>query len=222
MCGRVKLPDDVSELRQELAIRWDKLGEYRPRYNVAPTALVPVVTSAKGARTLEWMRWGLIPSWAKDAKIASRTFNARADGVAVKPSFRGAWRAGRRCLIATGGFYEWRKSDKQPFCVAMGNKGPMMMAGLWEEWRPPEGERVRSSTIITTEANPVLAAIHDRMPVIIGPEDWALWLGEAPCADPAALMKPFPAERLALWPVAKRVGNVANEGPELAEPIGAA
>ncbi len=222
MCGRVKLADDVTELRQELAIKWDKLGDYRPRYNVAPTTPVPVVTSARAERTLEWMRWGLIPAWAKDAKISYSTFNARADSVATKPSFRGAWKAHRRCLVATAGFYEWRKSDKQPFCVALGNKGPMLMAGLWEEWKPPEGEKVRSCTIITTEANPLMAAIHDRMPVIIGPEDWAAWLGEQPIADPAALLRPFPAERLTLWPVDKRIGNVQNQGRELAEPIRAA
>lgn len=173
MCGRAKLPEDVSLTKEILGIDWDELGAYRPRYNVAPTTPVPVVTSSGGKRTLQWMRWGLIPAWAKDEGFGSRTFNARAESVATKPSFRGAWKAGRRCLVVTDGFYEWRKSDKQPFCVTLGNRQPMMLAGLWEEWKPRSGEPIRSCTVITTEANALLAEIHDRMPVIVGSEDWA-------------------------------------------------
>src|ERR1017187_9800898 len=101
MCGRVRLPDDVTELRQELRIKWDRLGDYKPRYNVAPTTQIPVVTSAQGERTLEWMRWGLIPAWAKDEKNLYSTFNARADTVATKPAFHGAWKTGRRCLVVS-------------------------------------------------------------------------------------------------------------------------
>src|ERR1017187_10449903 len=129
MCGRVKLPDDVTEFRQELRIKWDKLGDYQPRYNVAPTTQIPVVTSANGERTLESMRWGLIPSWAKDDTNLYSTFNARADTIATKLAFRGAWKARRRCLVVTGGFYEWRKTDKQPFRVSLGKRQLMLMAG---------------------------------------------------------------------------------------------
>jgi putative SOS response-associated peptidase YedK len=219
MCGRVKTPDEVTELKLDMRIKWDKLGVFEPRYNVAPTTMIPVVTSANGERTLEMMRWGLIPAWAKDEKNLYSTFNARADSVATKPAFRSAWKAERRCLIVTGGFYEWRKTDKQPFCIALGNKQPMCMAGLWEEWKPKDAEPVRSCTIITTEANALLAEIHDRMPVIIGPEDWPEWLGEEELPNPAALLKPFPAERMTLWPVGRSVGSVKNEGRELGEPI---
>lgn len=219
MCGRVKLPEDVSLTKEILRIKWDRLSEYVPRYNVAPTTMVPVVTSANGERTLERMRWGLIPAWARDEKNLYSTFNARADTVETKPAFRDAWKAGRRCLVVTDGFYEWRKTDKQPFCIALGNKQPMMMAGLWERWKPREGEPVRSCTIITTNANALLADIHDRMPVIIGQEDWAAWLGEDPHSDPAALLKPFPPERMIMWPVSKRVGNVKNEDAALVEPL---
>lgn len=218
MCGRVKLPEDVSLTKGILKIRWDLFLDYKPRYNVAPTTIVPVVTSANGERTLEPMRWGLIPSWSRDEKNLYSTFNARADSVATKPAFRGAWKAGRRCLVVTDGFYEWRKKDKQPFCIALGNKQPMLMAGLWEEWKPKGGETIRSCTIITTEANAVIAEMHDRMPVIIGAEDWAAWLGEDPLSDPAALLKPFPAARMTMWPVDKRVGNVKNQSADLAEP----
>lgn len=218
MCGRAKLPDDMSELKQDLAIRWDKLGDYRPRYNVAPTTPVPVITSAGGERTLDWMRWGLIPSWAKDEKIGYATFNARADTVATKPAFRGAWRAKRRCLVVTGGFYEWRKSDKQPFMIVLGNRQPMLLAGLWDQWHPKDGTLVKSCTIITTDANSLIAPLHNRMPVIIGAENVAGWLAEEPITNPSALLTPFPPERLAMWPVDRRVGNVKNEGPQLAEP----
>jgi len=219
MCGRVKLPNEVSETKEILKIQWDLFKDYEPRYNGAPTTAVPVVTSANGERTLRPMRWGLIPSWAKDAKTIHATFNARSETVATKPVFRGAWKAGRRCLVVTDGFYEWRKSDKQPFCIALGNKQPMFMAGLWEEWKPKDAEAVLSCTIITTDANALMGEIHDRMPVVIGPEDWAAWLGEEAIADLATLLKPFPAERMTMWPVDKRVGNVKNEGAELAEQI---
>ncbi len=219
MCGRVKLPEDVSLTKEILRIQWDRLGDYRPRYNVAPTTQIPVVTSRAGERTLEWMRWGLVPSWAKDENNLYSTFNARADTLASKPAFRGAWQAGRRCLVVTDGFYEWRKKDKQPFLIALGNKQPMLMAGLWEEWKRKDGAALRSCTIVTTDANTLMGEVHDRMPVIIGPEDWASWLGEETLPDPAALLKPFAAERMTMWPVDKRIGNVKNEGPALAAPI---
>jgi len=219
MCGRAKLPEDVSLTKEILKVKWDRLGEWRPRWNLAPTDMAPVVTSSNGERTIEWMRWGLVPYWAKDVKIGYSTFNAKAETVAEKPAFRGAWRAGRRCLVVTDGFYEWRKSDKQPFCIALGNKSPMMMAGLWESWKPKDGEPVRSCTIITTGANTLIAPLHDRMPVILGAEDWPAWLGEEAGVDPASLLKPFPSERLTMWPVDKRIGNVKNESAELGEPI---
>ena len=106
MCGRASLPNDVSELKQDLRIEWDKLGDYKPHWNAAPTTDLPVVTSSEIGRTLELMRWGLIPSWAKDMKIARTTFNARAEGIDTKPAFRGAWKAGRRCLVVADGYYE--------------------------------------------------------------------------------------------------------------------
>jgi putative SOS response-associated peptidase YedK len=129
---------------------------------------------------------GLIPSWAKDPKVGFSSFNARADGVDTKPAFKGAWAKGRRCLIVTAGFYEWKKLDpkgkeKQPYAVSLGNRGPMLMAGLWEPWKSPMGW-IRSCTIITTDANTLLAEVHDRMPAIIGPDDYAPWLGEEPAA----------------------------------------
>lgn len=219
MCGRVKLPEDVTALKEELHIQWDNLADYAPCWNVAPTTPVPVVSNRAGARSLEWMRWGLIPSWASDERNLFTTFDAHADSVATKPTFREAWKAGRRCLVVTGGFYEWRKTDKQPFCIALADQRPMLMAGLWEEANAKLGQTMRSCTIITTEANEAFRAMHDRMPVIIGPADYAAWLGEDPGIDPSALLKSFPAERLTWWPVDKRIADVKHQGKELAEPL---
>ncbi len=196
----------------------DLLLDYVPRYNIPPTAPVPVVTSSDGERRLSLMRWGLIAAWAKDAKLDYATFNARADSVAIKPAFRSAWKAGRRCLVIADGWFEWRKSDKQPYFIMLGNRQPMTFAGLWQEWQPPVGQPLRSCTIITTEAYELVGEVHDRMPVIIGTENWAAWLGEEPC-DPAALLKPFPPERMTLWPVSKRVGSVKNNDPALTDRV---
>jgi putative SOS response-associated peptidase YedK len=152
-------------------------------------------------------------------KSSFSTFNARADTVATKPVYRNAWQRGHRCLVIADGFYEWLKPDKQPFFVSLGNKQPMTFAGLWEQWKPKVGDPVRSCTIITTDANDLVRDIHDRMPVIIGPEDWAKWLGEETLSDPAALLRPFPPERMIMWPVDRRVGNVKNQDTGLAEQL---
>lgn len=221
MCGRVRLAADHSEIKIDLGLAEILRDHYEPRWNVPPTSSLPVVTSVNGVRRLEPMRWGLIPAWAKDNKMAFATFNARADGIDTKPAFRGAWKAGRRCLIVIDGFYEWRKADKQPFSVSLGNRAPMLLAGLWEDWRAPTGEKIRSCTIITTDADALLAQIHDRMPVIVAPDDWPKWLGEEPASadELKALLRPFPAERLVMWPVDRKVGNVRNESADLAEAI---
>lgn len=221
MCGRVRLASDHSEIKIDLGLAEILRDHYKPRWNVPPTSTIPVIVSADGMRRLEPMRWGLIPAWAKDTKMAFSTFNARADGVDTKPAFRGAWKAGRRCLIVIDGFYEWRKSDKQPFFVSLGNRAPMPLAGLWEDWRAPTGEKVRSCTIITTDANSLLGQVHDRMPVIISPDNWPTWLGEKPANNDElkSLLRPYPPERLVLWPVDRKVGNVRNESAELADAI---
>ena len=222
MCGRASLPNDVSELKQDLRIEWDRLGDYRPRWNAAPTSELPVVTSSPDrGRTLELMRWGLIPSWVKDGKIARTTFNARAEGIDRKPAFRNAWQAGRRCIVVADGYYEWRQKDKQPFALALGNRGVMTFAGLWDLWRAPDGATIKSFTIITTRANALAAPIHDRMPVILPPDCWTQWLGEieTPPAQLKAMLKPFSSERMTMWPVDRGVGNVRNDSPDLFEPI---
>ena len=131
MCGQAKLPDDVSEIKLDMKIDFDQIGDYQPRWNAAPTSKLPVVVSTAGSRILTLMRWGLIPSWAKDPKIGYLTFNARAETLTTRAAFRSAWQAGRRCLALADGYYEWRDTDKQPFAIALANRGPMTLGGLW-------------------------------------------------------------------------------------------
>jgi putative SOS response-associated peptidase YedK len=221
MCGRAKLPDDVSEIKLDLKIDWDEIADYRPNWNAAPTSKLPVVVSSGGMRKLTLMRWGLVPFWAKDIKIGSSTFNARADGIDTRPAFRAAWKEGRRCLVIADGYYEWRDADKQPFAVALGNRGPMTFAGLWDRWQMPDGNTLKSFTIITTQANDVLVPLHGRMPVLLAPGRWAQWLGEMPAtdADLKAMLKPYPGEAMTFWPVDRRVGNVRNNSPDLFTPL---
>lgn len=223
MCGRAKLPDDVSEIKLDLKIDWDEIGDYQPRWNAAPTTKLPVVVADRRGRTLTLMRWGLVPSWATDIKIGYSTFNARAEGLPGRPAFRDAWRAGRRCLVIADGYYEWRDHDRQPFAVALGNRGPMTFAGLWESWRAPSGETIKSFAIITTAANDLLRPLHARMPVLLEPHHWPTWLGEAPTAQAEliAMLKPYPAAAMTYCPVDRRVGNVRNDDPDLFEPLAA-
>jgi putative SOS response-associated peptidase YedK len=161
---------------------------------------------------------GLIPYWAKDIKIGFSTINARAEEIDIKPAFREAF-CQRRCLVPLDSFYEWAKTPtgKQPYAIALKDGGLMAMAGLWVTWRSPEGERIRSFTIATTTPNELCAKLHNRMPVVLKPEAWPMWLGEEP-ADPAhlkALLAPYPSEDMICWPVSARVGNVRNNDPSL-------
>lgn len=229
MCGRAFLFSDVGEIISIFGIpSAGSTPNFAATWNAAPTQDLPVVRydAAARHRSLEVMRWGLVPFWAKDVKIGYSTFNAKAEGIDGKPAFREPFRR-RRCLVPVNGFYEWKKagSRRQPYAVARADRTLLAMAGLWDEWRSPQeqmaGDRVRSFTIITTAANALLAPLHERMPVILDPADWPLWLGEA-AAEPArlkALLRPCPPERLALWPVPPRVGNVRNNDPALVEPV---
>ena len=223
MCGRVRLPNDYSEIK--IRLRFDATApapNLAPSWNTPPTGDMLVAThSADGRRISEVMRWGLIPRWAKDIKAGYSTFNARADSVAEKPAFRDAWKRGQRCLVVTDGFYEWRKKDRQPFAIAMADGDLMVMAGLWDEWVSPAGERIKSCTVITCEPNGVVGMLHDRMPVILEEKDWPQWFGEQPATEQElkALLVPCGDERLRIWPVHKRVGNVRNNSRDLAEPV---
>ncbi len=219
MCGRFSERFTWQELVELYRLTFGFQPEdWQPKFNIAPTTLIPVIRFMGEVRVMHLMRWGLVPSWAKEiGKFA--TFNARADSCESKPTYRGAWKAGRRCIVPASSFFEWRKSDKQPFAIGMANRGPMAFAGLWEDVTSRAGQSVPSCTIITTGGNSLMAPIHDRMPAVLGEEDWAAWLGEAPATEEQlrAMLRPFPAERMAAWPVSKDVGNVRNQGNSIIE-----
>jgi putative SOS response-associated peptidase YedK len=218
MCGRARLSSDVSDIKRVFGIPPDRpLSNVPPSWNVAPTASLPVIRfdAEPGQRSLDVMRWGLIPHWAKDIKIGYSTFNARAEEIDTRPTFREAFRQ-RRCLVPLDNFYEWKKTPtgKQPYAIGLAGGRLMAMAGLWETWRSPEGERIRSFTIATTKPNALCAELHNRMPVVLQPDAWPIWLGEEP-ADPKnlkALLASYPGDDMICWPVGARVGNV-RESP---------
>ena len=220
MCGRFNLITDALafidffELSNSLALS--------PRYNIAPSQNIAAVRRVGDHREASLLHWGLIPHWAKDRKIAYKTINARAETVAEKPAFRSAFRY-RRCLIPASGFFEWKLigGSKQPYNITLKSGGLMAFAGLWESWTSHAGERIDSCTIIVTEANVTVRPVHDRMPVILDPANYGIWL------DPALqspellqpLLKPFPAALTLVQPVDRSVGNPANDGPICVAPL---
>jgi putative SOS response-associated peptidase YedK len=227
MCGRARLSTDFSQIRIAFRIPPERpTPNFAPTWNLAPTDPIPIVRRDRddGQRQLEVVRWGLIPYWAKDIKIGYSTINARCEDIETKPAFREAFKR-RRCLVALDGFYEWNKlggKDKQPYTIALKGGGLMAMAGLWETWRSPAGETVRSATIVTCAPNALVAELHDRMPVILPPSAWPTWLGEESVDRPETLkmlLAPYPADEMVIWPVDKRVGNVRNNDPALIEPV---
>ena len=224
MCGRFTAKLTWQQLHDlyEIAVpepRQDDL-DLKPRYNIAPSQTVPVVRlNPAGRRELALLRWGLIPSWSKDPKIAYRTINARAETIATAPAFRAAFKK-RRCLVPASGFYEWKKLDdgKQPYYIGMRDGAPFAFAGLWERWDKGESP-IETFTIITGEPNSLLAEIHNRMPAILDPNDYDAWLSAADTAIPQALLQPFPAQLMTAHPVSKRVNTPKNDDAALIEPV---
>ena len=195
-----------------------------PRYNIAPTQEIAAVRlEDDGKRHLRQLRWGLVPSWAKDLSIGARMINARAETLAEKPSFRSAFKA-QRCLILADGFYEWRaegKGPKQPYRITLADGGAFAFAGLWERWREKESEQtVESCTIVTTVANDALKDIHHRMPVILPPQDHGAWLDlTLPKDEALALLKPYADDQVAFHAISTQVNKVANDDPSIIEPV---
>ena len=222
MCGRFTITLAADEVHEQL-----ELGElppdWRPRYNVAPSQPVAAVTDPQ-SRQVEWLRWGLIPFWAKDMAIGNRLINARSETVTEKPSFRQAF-AQRRCLILADGFFEWQRSKEKkspsvPYHFHRKDRGVFAFAGLWERWRSPEGEELRSCTILTTSANGVVAPVHDRMPVILSGADLWAWLNPAKPEAHQALLKPYPEDWMEAYPVSRVVNNPGQDVPECVLPVG--
>jgi len=234
MCGRVRLSFDVSEIKLVFSIPPHRpTPNFAPSWNVAPTDSLPVVgfDARAGEHSLDVLRWGLVPFWAKDLKVGFANINAKAEGIENRPAFREAFQR-RRCLVPVDNFYEWKKTatGKQPYAIALADRGLMALAGLWENWRSPgenwrspAGEWVRSFAVVTCPPNELRAELHNRMPVVLGPETWPVWLGEEP-ADARqlkAMLAPYPSEEMTCWPVSPRVGNVKNNDPSLIEAISA-
>ncbi len=215
------MPTIYSEGYSAIWEMWAELT-HAPRYNIAPTQMALAVTNGSERRG-SYMRWGLIPSWAKSASVGSRMINARAEMVAERPSFRTALQR-RRCLVLADGFYEWKGkgSGKRPMRIVMASGEPFAFAGLWDAWRDPKGEVLRSCTIITTSANELLSPIHDRMPVILPRELESLWL-DHDIRDYAALggiLTPYITDEMEAYEVSSLVNSPANNGPEMVVPVG--
>ena len=223
MCGRYSLIADIGELQERFGFDGSELT-HAPRYNIAPTQMALAVTNGSGRRG-SYMWWGLIPSWAKSASVGNRMINARAETLAERPSFRTALQR-RQCLVLADGFYEWERkgSRKMPMRIVMASGEPFAFAGLWDAWRDPKGEVVRSCAIITTSANELLSPIHNRMPVILPRELESLWL-DHDIQDYAALggiLTPYPTRAMEAYEVSSLVNSPANDGPEVVVPVGQA
>ena len=223
MCGRYALtatPEEVQALFGYLD------GEdFPPRYNIAPTQPVAIVRLDRGTRRFALVRWGLVPSWVKDPKAFALLFNARAESAAEKPAFRAAMRY-RRCLFPASGFYEWRRGPgktKQPYCVQPRGGGLVAFPGLWETWSDRDGGEIDTACILTTDANVLVAPIHDRMPVVIAPTDFERWLDarEYPPEAVADLLRPAPQDLFEAIPVGSRVNTAENDDPAVQEPVAA-
>lgn len=216
MCGRFTLSQPQDAIAS--AFNLPEIPSLEPRYNIAPTQLIPAIllSPERSQKQLKMLRWGLIPAWAKDPAIGAKLINARSETVSEKPSFKSAFKQ-RRCLIVADGFYEWQRQDgkKQPYYFRLESKQALAFAGLWENWRSPDGQAITSCTILTTEANDLLRPIHDRMPVILAPKDYDLWLApEVQSEKIQPLLHPYPANLMHSYAVSTKVNNPRNNTPE--------
>lgn len=217
MCGRFSLTTDEQQLNEFFNLAGGK-SPYVPRYNGAPSQQLAVITDQQPGH-LQYFRWGLIPYWSKEVPRSMTLINARAEGITIKPIFRQVFQS-KRCLVPADGFYEWvRRGKKVPYRITLANETPFAMAGLWDIWKGENNEEIGSFTIITTNANELMAPIHDRMPVILSEEAAKLWLGPSESGILQSLLKPFPSDKMKAFRVSEQVNSVKNEGPELLEPV---
>ncbi len=229
MCGRFTNRFTWKQLHRLMGLTTPPPEQdFASRYNIAPTQTAPVVRAddrGGGARALAMLRWGLVPSWAKEIKIGASMINARAEGIEAKPAFRTALRR-RRCIVPVSGFYEWKRladgKSKQPYYIrSSSDDEPLAFAGLWERWQPPDADAVETFTIITTAPNQMMSGLHDRMPVILAPEDFDRWLD--PTNQDAAgllpLLKPAPDDAMVYYPVSTLVNSPKNDDPGCIQPL---
>ncbi|MEK4510436.1 SOS response-associated peptidase [Paenibacillus anaericanus] len=222
MCGRYTITVTIEQLMIRYMTDDVAMAQYGPRYNVAPMQYIPAVINTSSGNRIGQLRWGLVPSRAKDDKHASKLINARAETLLEKPSFKKLIST-RRCIIPADGFYEWKKQDdgKQPMRIVMSDRSIFSMAGLYDIWVDAEGKKTSTCTIITTTPNRLMEDIYDRMPVILRPEDEADWLGRNnnDVQSLLALLKPYDASKMSAYPVSSAVGNVRNDSKELIEQL---
>jgi putative SOS response-associated peptidase YedK len=221
MCGRFALSMTPADLARVFGTR-NAVPNFAPTWNLPPSQLAPVVrhNPKAGERHLDLLRWGLIPHFERDPAHARMLNNARAETVAKLPSFRGAF-VSRRCIVPADAFYEWKRDGKlkQPFAIARADGAPLAFGGIWESWTDPiNGDIIRTFAIITTDANATMASIHNRMPLVLEPADWPVWLGEEEGA-PKVLLRPAADTVLRAWPVGTDVNSVRNNGPDLLRPM---
>jgi putative SOS response-associated peptidase YedK len=223
MCGRYRL----SRRKQIIEEHFDTSSgekDWSPRYNIAPTQPIPVIRQnpKEPIRELSLMRWGLIPSWSKDSSVAASMINARAETAATKPAFRDALKS-RRCLIPADAFYEWRRTGKtrQPYCFEVNDGELFAFAGVWDRWKDPSGQWIKSCSILTTTPNAVTSAVHDRMPVILDPDAYELWLdpGMQNVEAVSEILRPYDARQMRCYPVSKRINSVVNDDAECSRPV---
>jgi putative SOS response-associated peptidase YedK len=218
MCGRFAQRSDPKRLAKEFNVA--EVPELEPRYNIAPTQDILNIRQTEDEREAVFLKWGLVPSWAKDITIGAKLINARSETITEKPSFREAFKK-RRCIIPANGFYEWQRTGgrKQPFFFQMKDERPFGFAGLWEKWQGIGGQVIESCTILTTEANEVLRPVHDRMPVILHSGDYELWLNEDVRKGEMLkeLLRPYPAEEMTSHPVSTAINSPSNQGATLIE-----
>lgn len=220
MCGRFTQTCSGEAIAQSFDLK--TAPDPQPKYNIAPSQPVAAIAQPKDNREYRIFQWGLVPSWAKDPSIGNRMINARAETVAEKPSFRAAFKR-RRCLILADGFYEWQRAgkQKQPYYIQLKEQAPFGFAGLWEPWESGDGSYLETCTILTTEPNELMQSIHNRMPVIVHPQDYDTWL------DPElqggrnlqAVLRPYETDDMHLYPVSTTVNNPRHETPECVEPL---
>jgi putative SOS response-associated peptidase YedK len=221
MCGRYVITSSPEAIRA--LFRYPEQPDFPHRYNVAPTQPVPIVRISERARAFALVRWGLIPGWVKDPRDFSLLINARGETIGEKPAFRNAMQR-RRCLFPADGFYEWKRDGerKRPYFIRPRTGGPIAFAGLWETWMGPNGEEVDTACIVTTRANRTLASIHDRMPVVVAPEAFDLWLDAAvDAATAAALIAPAPEGLFEAYEISTAVNHTANDSAILIAPVDA-
>ena len=223
MCGRYRLSRRKQVVEEYFdTAPWDY--DWSPRYNIAPTQPVPVIRQhpKESFRQLSLMKWGLIPHWAKDPSISASTINAKSETAATKPAFRDPLKF-RRCLIAASGFYEWKRTgtSKQPYCIEVNEGELFAFAGLWDGWKNAAGQWIKTCSILTTIPNAVTATVHDRMPVILRPDSYDMWLDPRMqnLAAVCELLKPYDAALMRCYPVSSRINHVANDDEESSRPV---